>query len=204
VQSLTTGQVVTAGTVETRRGTFYAYGQRLEIERGRLLFDGPIDNPGLDIAAWRRNQAVEAGVEVKGPLRTPLIRVVTNPPVPESEQLAWLVLGRPAESGAQADYAALQVAAAALLRSTSGTSQPSVAQMVGLDEIGFRSAGATGGQAVALGKRLGDRLYATYEQSIDVALAVFRLEFALTRRIALRAETGSRSGMDVFYRYSFD
>jgi translocation and assembly module TamB len=204
VQSLPTGQLIAKGTISTSRGVFYAYGQKLEIERGRLLFDGPVDNPGLDIAAWRRNQAVEAGVEVKGPLRTPLIRVVSNPPVPESEQIAWLVLGRPAETGAQTDYAALQVAAAALLGSTRGAPQRSVAQMVGLDEIGFRSSGAAGEQAVALGKRLGDRLYATYEQSIDVALAVLRLEFALTRRIAVRAETGTRSGMDLFYRFSFD
>jgi len=204
VTSLPTGQIVAHGTVQTRRGVFYAYGQKLDVERGRLLFDGPIENPGLDIAAWRRNQAVEAGVEVKGPLRTPLVRVVSNPPVPESEQLAWLVLGRPAESGAQTDYAALQVAAAALLGSRGGAQQRSVAQMVGLDEIGFRADGAAGSQAVALGKRLSDRLYVTYEQSVDAALAVLRLEYALTRRFALRAETGTRSGMDVFYRYSFD
>ncbi|MCC6609548.1 MAG: translocation/assembly module TamB domain-containing protein [Burkholderiales bacterium] len=204
VQSLPTGQLIAKGTIDTSRGVFHAYGQKLEIERGRLLFDGPLDNPGLDIAAWRRNQAVEAGVEVKGPLRTPLVRVVSNPPVPESEQIAWLVLGRPAETGAQADYAALQVAAAALLDSTGGGPERSVAQMVGLDEIGFRSTGTTGERAVALGKRLGDRLYATYEQSIDAALAVLRLEFSLTRRISVRAETGRRSGMDLFYRFSFD
>jgi len=204
VQSLRTGQLVSKGTISTRRGVFYAYGQKLDIERGRLLFDGPIDNPGLDIAAWRRNQAVEAGVEVKGPLRTPLVRVVSNPPVPESEQLAWLVLGRPAESGAQTDYAALQIAAVALLGSADGGRQRSLAQVVGLDEIGFRTEGTTGGQAVALGKRLSDRLYVTYEQSVDAALAVLRLELALTRRFAVRAETGTRSGMDVFYRYSFD
>lgn len=204
VKSLPTGQLVATGTIRTRRGVFYAYGQKLEIERGRLLFDGPADNPGLDIAAWRRNQAVEAGVEVRGPLRAPLVRVVSSPQVPESEALAWLVLGRPAETGGQTDYAALRVAAAALLGPAGGAPERSVAQMMGLDEIGLRSGGAASGQAVAVGKRLSDRLYATYEQSIDAARAVLRLEFALTRRIALRAEAGSRSGVDVFYRYSFD
>jgi translocation and assembly module TamB len=202
VRSLPTGQVLGDGVIRTRRGVFRAYGQRLVIERGRLIFDGPIENPAVDIAAWRRNQAVEAGVEVKGPLRAPLIRVVSNPPVSESEQLAWLVLGRPAESGAQADYAALQVAAAALIGAASGK-QESLANRVGLDDIGVAS-DREGSQAVTLGKRLSDRIYVSYEQSINAALAVLRLEYALTRRLSARAETGTRSGMDLFYRYSFD
>ncbi|MDH3288439.1 MAG: translocation/assembly module TamB domain-containing protein [Betaproteobacteria bacterium] len=203
VRSLSTGQVLGDGVIETRRGVFRAYGQRLDIERGRLIFDGPIENPAVDIVAWRRNQAVEAGVEVKGSLRAPLIRVVSNPPVPESEQLAWLVLGRPAEAGTQADYAALQVAAAALIGAAGGGSQESFANRVGLDEIGMVQ-DSGGGQAVTLGKRLSDRIYVSYEQSISAALAVLRLELALTRRFSARAETGTRSGMDLFYRYSFD
>jgi translocation and assembly module TamB len=203
VHSLPTGQVLGDGVIRTRRGTFRAYGQRLDIERGRLIFDGPIENPALDIAAWRRNQAVEAGVEVKGPLRSPLIRVVSNPPVPESEQLAWLVLGHAAETGAQTDYAALQIAASALLGAASGKNQQSFANMVGLDEIGVAS-DRSGNQAVTVGKRLSDRIFVSYEQSINAALAVLRLEYALTRRISARAETGTRSGMDLFYRYSFD
>jgi len=202
VHSLPTGQVLGKGVIRTRLGVFRAYGQRLTIERGRLIFDGPIENPSLDISAWRRNQAVEAGVEVKGPLRTPLIRVVSNPPVPESEQLAWLVLGRPAETGAQADYAALQVAAAALIGAAGGSPE-SFANRVGLDEIGVAS-DRQGSQAVTLGKRLSDRIFVSYEQSINAALAVLRLELALTRRLSARAETGTRSGMDLFYRYSFD
>jgi translocation and assembly module TamB len=202
VRSLTTGQVLGDGVIRARRGIFRAYGQRLEIERGRLIFDGPIENPSLDIAAWRRNQPVEAGVEVKGSLRAPVIRVVSNPPVPESEQLAWLVLGRPAETGTQADYAALQVAAAALIGAAGG-SQESLVNKVGLDDIGIAS-DRQGSQAVTLGKRLSDRIYVSYEQSISAAFAVLRLEYALTRRFSARAETGTRSGMDLFYRFSFD
>jgi translocation and assembly module TamB len=202
VRSLATGQVLGDGVIRTRRGTFRAYGQRLDIERGRLIFDGPVENPALDIAAWRRNQPVEAGVEVKGSLRAPVIQVVSNPPVSESEQLAWLVLGRPAEAGVQTDYAALQVAAAALIGAAGG-SQESLVNKVGLDDIGIAS-DRQGSQAVTLGKRLSDRIYVSYEQSINAALAVLRLEYALTRRLSARAETGTRSGMDLFYRFSFD
>ena len=76
--------------------------------------------------------------------------------------------------------------------------------MVGLDEIGVASEEGGSTQAVTLGKRLSDRIYVSYEQSLNAALAVLRLEYALTRRLSARAETGTRSGMDLFYRYSFD
>ena len=32
-------------------GTYDAYGQKLEIEQGQLLFSGPLDDPGLDVRA---------------------------------------------------------------------------------------------------------------------------------------------------------
>jgi translocation and assembly module TamB len=72
------GQLRASGTVRTRDGTFVAYGQRLEIERGNIYFNGPLDDPGLDIVAMRKRQAVEAGVALSGTLQTPLARVVSD------------------------------------------------------------------------------------------------------------------------------
>ena len=42
---------------------------------------------------------VEAGVAVTGTLERPLVRVVSNPAVPEGEALSWLMLGRAPELG---------------------------------------------------------------------------------------------------------
>src|SRR5690606_25267905 len=33
------------GRINTERGRFLAYGKRLEVERGVVRFDGPLDNP---------------------------------------------------------------------------------------------------------------------------------------------------------------
>ena len=70
------------------------FGQRLTIERGRLIFDGPIDNPALDIVALRKNLQVEAGVKVTGTARVPRVELTSEPPVPDGEKLSWLVLGQ--------------------------------------------------------------------------------------------------------------
>ena len=38
------------GTVRIVQGTWTGFGQKLEIERGTLVFSGPVDNPALDTA----------------------------------------------------------------------------------------------------------------------------------------------------------
>ena len=57
---------------------------------------------------------------------------------------------------------------------------------------------------VTFGKRLSDRLSLVYEQGITVATNTLRLEYALTRAITLRAETGTSSGVGIAFRRSFD
>ena len=95
VTSKAGGPILGKGVIRTVRGTYYAFGQRLDIERGRILFDGPLANPSLDIVALRKNLAVEAGVEIVGTVRAPLVRLTSNPPVPDNEKLAWLLTGGP-------------------------------------------------------------------------------------------------------------
>ena len=50
------------GSIRVVQGYYTAFGQRLTVDRGILTFSGPIDNPGINVLAMRKNQAVEAGV----------------------------------------------------------------------------------------------------------------------------------------------
>ena len=45
------GTIAAKGTIRAVAGTYYVFGQRLDIDRGRLIFDGPADNPALDVVA---------------------------------------------------------------------------------------------------------------------------------------------------------
>ena len=193
------GEIRATGVVSTRYGTFVAYGQRLEIDRGRIFFNGPIANPGLDIVAMRKRQAVEAGVAVTGTLRNPVARVVSDPPLPEGEALSWLLLGRAPSDAGSGQLSALPLATGALLGKASGP----LAGRLGLDELSFRG-GGVGEQFVTLGKRISDRLYVVFEQGLGAAENLLRLEFALTERIGLRAQTGETNSLGIFYRYRWD
>ncbi|HEX6157777.1 MAG TPA: translocation/assembly module TamB domain-containing protein, partial [Burkholderiales bacterium] len=172
------GELRAHGRLYAVHATFLAYGQTLQVDPGVVIFDGPIDNPSLQITAWRRNQAVEAGVQVSGTVRNPNVQLVSQPPVPEGERLSWLVLGRAPSGATQADLGLLQAAAGALL--AGGDSVPldrRIARKFGLDEIALRGTGELTDRVVAVGKRLSDRVYISYEQGIGaVASNLIKLD----------------------------
>jgi len=217
------------GTVRVAKGTYSAYGQQLEITRGRVVFDGPIDNPVLDIVAMRLGTPVKAGVAVTGTVLSPRVRLVSDPEVPDAEKLSWLVLGvgfDDARSGAQ--MAALRAAAASLMGSDGGGVTGDLAHSLGLDVLTIRSAssgdafdpdfGATfPGQAsagapapstaqnvVAIGKRLSSRVLVTYEQGLRGVWNLLRIQYEITDRLSLRAQTGTDTALDLLYSFSFD
>jgi translocation and assembly module TamB len=212
VVTSSTGEPLALGRVTAVNGTFRAYGQTLEVDPGVLVFDGPIDDPGLQISAWRRRLAVEAGVLVSGSLKAPRVELVSNPPVPEGEKLSWLVLGRPPGDATGPDIALLQAAAGALLsRGDAVPINQRIAKAFGFDELTVRGSGELANQVVALGKRLSDRIYVSFEQGIGAAAEnLVKVDLALTQRWSARAQSGTgsagvpTSGVGLFYRFSWD
>jgi translocation and assembly module TamB len=203
------------GTIRSVNGTYRAFGQKLVIDPGRLVFDGPLDNPGLDIIALRRNLAVEAGVAVTGTVRVPIIQLTSNPPVSDSERLAWLVLGHGLDRTSGSELSALQAASSLLMGRNSKPIASAIAESVGVDEIAFRTApsssrsstrGASDAESgvIAVGKRLTDRLTLVYEQGLSVANSALRIEYALTRNLRLSASTGVVSGIGIQYSKSWN
>jgi translocation and assembly module TamB len=197
------GALLASGTVRTQRGTYTAFGQKLQIDRGALIFDGPLDNPGLDIVAMRQNQAVQAGVGVTGSAKSPIVRIVSDPPVPEGEALSWLVLGHGPADASRADLAALPLAAAALF-GQGNASKGSLAQSLGIDTLSLKGSTTLANNVIAVGKRVSRNLYVIYEQSLGGVANVLKIELNLTRRILLRAEAGATSTAGLVFRWAFD
>jgi autotransporter translocation and assembly factor TamB len=215
------------GTVNTVNGSYVAYGQKLDIERGRLIFSGPFDNPTLDIVALRKRQPVEAGVSLAGTALNPKIKLVSVPDVPDSEKLSWLVLGVGIESNRDNVQNAALGAAAATLLGEGGSVSNSVAKTLGLDVLSLRTATTTAGGApvasqglssvlttpalssaqqnvVTVGKRLSSRLYISYEQGLKGVWNLLRIQYDISNRLSLRAHAGSESAIDLLLFHPFD
>ena len=193
------------GDIRTVQGRYRAYGQQLDIESGLARFSGAYDNPALDILAIRPNITVRAGVQITGSAQSPVVRLYSDPDLPDAEKLSWVVLGRAAASGG-AEAALLQQAALALL-SGGGGGSGNIAAKVGLDEVGFKGPGSgTDASAAALtfGKRVSQNVYLTYERSLSGTLGTLYIFYDLTRRLQLRGQTGVKSAVDLVYTITYD
>lgn len=203
-------QLAASGTINTEEGEYKAYGQKLEIERGVLSFQGPIDNPKLDILAVRRNQAVEAGVQVKGSAYSPQVSLYSEPNVPDSEKISWLLFGHGADSMEKSDGAlALQLLNS--LAANGGNGQGLTDEIfgnLGIDEVGYKSkeeANGTTTQVVTVSKRLTKTLRVALEKSFNGLSDAVNFTLQLSRNWSVVSRIGvDQSSVDVKYTLSFD
>ncbi len=196
------------GEVQTVRGNYRAYGQALNIEQGVVRFNGAVDNPSLDILALRPHPSQRVGVQISGTAQAPRVRLYAEPDMPDSEKLAWLVLGRRA-TGAGAEAAVLQQAALALLSSGGSANDASLTRTLGLDELSFQGEstatdGTTTSAALTLGKRISSQLYVSYSRSVAGAVGTVAVFYDISRFVTLRAQAGDDNAIDLLFTHSFD
>ena len=220
------GPLRASGSISTREGTYDAYGQVLKIERGIINFQGSPENAGLNVRALRTGLPVEAGVEITGTVLAPRVRLVSEPQVPDSEKLSWIVLGRGQDQAGGADSALLLSAADSILGGQVGGISRQLAQSLGLDQISVSSGDISGGnsrlpgtvvagstlatrdanltsQIVTLGKRISSDAYLSYEHSLAGAASVVKLTYNLTRRLSVIGRAGTDNSVDLLYSISF-
>lgn len=192
------------GNVRVTEGSTYtAFGRKLAIENGFFTFNGPVANPGINILAMRRNQQVEAGVQVTGTVQSPDVRLVSEPNVPDNEKLSWLLFGHGTDQGNNLGQQSSMTTALALLGSAGGKR---IAQTVGLDEVsvGRSDVGLTDPQVVLVSKAINEWLVLGYEQGLQSAANAIKATVNLTRYWSVAAYGGTFKGVDLFYTRRFD
>ncbi len=186
------------GTLSLREGRYEAYGQDLKIQTGRLLFAGPINNPGIDVTAVRELKDITAGIVISGTVKSIDSRVYSEPPLPEAEAFSYLLTGRPLSSGTQTDAAKLQQAAAALGLKRANVITQQIQNMLGLDELTV--GGGVDQTSLLLGKQIAPDIFIRYALGIFEESGKLLLDYRLTDNISVQAESGEQQGMDIIYK----
>jgi len=186
-------------------GSYKAYGQNLKIDRGRVFFSGgPIENPGLDIKAYRRIKRsaydnVIAGVHIQGTAQDPKLTLYSKPALDQSNTLSYIVLGKPASEATQGEGNLLLNAAASLPFKQGDNLVNKIGQKFGLDEAGISTDDGLKKAALVLGKYLTPGLYISYGIGLFDGSSVLRMRYELMDNLTIETETGSQSGVDLRY-----
>lgn len=226
-------RITSKGEIRVVKGRYKAYGAELDIVRGRLYYaGGPINQPTLDILALRTAGEVRAGVTVAGVLRAPVIKLYSEPAMPDVDILSYILFGHAVGTGGTAEQAAMmaQMASALLSRGQSVALQEQIKNRLGLSTLEIRGSDSTSSglmgykelpvapagvpsaktatttseAIVTVGKYLTPQLYFSYGRSLFTGSNLFRLRYDLFKQWQIETQTGSESGVDLYYKIEFN
>lgn len=198
-----------SGEVTILDGEYRAYGQGLVIDTGKILFaGGPIAQPGINVRALRRPaEGIVVGVSARGPIENPDFSVFSEPAMTQSEQLSWLVLGRPLDGASEGEGNMIAQAALALGLKGGDFLADRLGEGLGVDSVGIETGSGEAGAAsdvnqaaFVIGKYLSPDLFVSYGIGLFDAVSTVKLEYSLTERWKVSTESSTlSSGGDVTY-----
>ncbi|MFV9474847.1 translocation/assembly module TamB domain-containing protein [Advenella sp. RU8] len=214
------GRLTAVGAFRTRGGAIEAYGQRLQIRRGRITFQGNIENPVLDIEAIRTGQEVEAGLRVVGTAKKPRITLVSYPDVSEVEKLSWLIMGRGPDSnggdiallfsvgtsilgGGEPFYRQLGIDDIAVRTGDLGKSGSVLPEHTVASGLGFDTSSSLSTQFFVASKKFGNGVTASVEQALAGTGTVVKASYKLLQYLTVDAKIGTTNGIEFVYRRFF-
>ena len=194
------------GEVNLREGEYQAYGQQLTITTGRLLYaGGALVEPGIDLRAVRSPAAgIEVGVSARGTISQPTFSVFSSPAMSDSDQLAYLIFGRPINAEATSESALITRAALTLGMQGGESLTQKLADDLGVDQLGVESQGSgdLSQASLVIGKYLSPKLFVSYGIGLLEPVSTLKLEYALSSRWQLVTESSStRTSADAQYTF---
>ena len=189
------------GELAIEEGKYLALGRKLDVERGRLLFNnGLLSDPGIDLRATKRFPDVTAGVNVRGTLRNPRMTFFSEPAVSQSQIVSLLLAGGSLESVQNTSDPAARASGARsdLLLQGGAIVAQQFGSKVGIEDVSVES-DLTNTTSLVLGRYLSPRLYVSYGISLAEAINTIKMRYTIGDRWTIKTEAGKERAADLVY-----
>ncbi len=189
------------GRLNLTEGFYKLYGQRLNIERGELIFNGPINNPAIDVKAFRKSDdgTVTAGILLTGTVNQLQSTLYSEPAMSQLEVLSYLVSGRGLNEGGGTNGEQL-AQAAILLGLKQGDSVFSQLQNAfGIDVLTIKQGTNNEDSYIEAGQNISDDLYVGYSQGLFNRLGFWILRYKINDALRLETTQGENQTVDIIY-----
>ncbi|MGK0271119.1 MAG: autotransporter translocation and assembly factor TamB [Cocleimonas sp.] len=193
------------GSLRVQDGKFQAYGQDLAIDNGRLIFNGSPKLVGIDVRATRTINKQIVGIHLGGNVLSPKSEIFSDPLIEESEALSYLLTGNSLSSASGQESALLLSAVRGLGITGNGSIVQKIGASFGLDDVNIVTGSDLKDSELALGKRLGSRLYVRYLIGLFDQTQKIAIEYKINDVLSLEAQTTAEDfGLDFIYEIETD
>ena len=189
------------GELQVEEGKYTAYGRRLDVEHGRLLYsNGPLNDPAIDLRAIKKFPDITAGVNVRGTLRQPRMTFFSDPPVAQAQIVSLLLAGGSLESVQNTSDTGQRNLAARnnMLLQGSALLFQQFGGKVGLDDVSVES-DLNNDTSLVLGRYLSPRLYVSYGISVVEAINTIKMRYTIGDHWTIKSEAGTERSADLVY-----
>ena len=190
------------GNVDMEKASYKRFGQNLTVRKGRFLFNGPADNPWLDVEAIRlsKSKKVTAILALTGSLKNPQTLISSEPSLPEAEALAYLVTGGPLNQVSKAENNMLASAALSY-----GAGQASwLADKLGINEFKVEEGNTLQDTLLVMGQYLTPDFYIGTRVGMFNKQASLVLKRNITETINVETQTGTSQRIKLNYEFDGD
>ncbi|SEO50883.1 autotransporter assembly complex protein TamB [Aquisalimonas asiatica] len=193
------------GEIRIVDGRYRAYGQRLQIREGQLLFAGPLDRPQIYVEAVRRIERddVTAGLRLEGNPEEPRVSLFSEPAMAEEDVLSYIILGRPAGESGPGGENMMARAAIALGVAGGGGYATAVAEGLGIEDFAIDTEGEGDETQVVMGGYINPNLYLGYGVGVFTPVNTLTLRYQLATNLFLEAVSSLENAIDLIYRFEF-
>jgi len=195
------GQIMTGlGSLSLRDGTFVFKSANLKVNRGLVFYQGgPIDEPGLDVQAGKEVDNKEVGVQVTGTVSRMEMNLFSNPPMDDSDILAYLLAGHDMSSSSQQEESMLGAAAAGLGIGKGGDFLRDITEETGFD-VSLAGGEKSSDISLVVGREIYKDLYISYGKGLTDSASTFKARYNLKYGFSIETETTSEAtGSDLFW-----
>jgi len=188
-----------------KEARYEAYGQKLKVRRGQLVFAGNITQPGIDAEAIREVDDKIVGIRVQGRANVPEATLFSEPAMAQEEMLSYLILGRPLAGRTQgASNDAMLAAAAIKLGARGGQGLTSgIGNVLGVQDLALDAEGSGDDTQVKVSGYLSPDLYLSYGVGVFTPVNKATLRYQLRPKLYLEAVSSLENALDLFYNFRF-
>jgi translocation and assembly module TamB len=190
------------GQANVVRGTYDLQHIAFEVRRGRVEFTGGTEmDPTLDVVAEHDVGSVTILAVLSGRLSAPVMRLESEPAMPESDVIAYLLFGRPASELGESDQSGVDHAAIAMAAGmAAGELQRMFGEDLPFDTLDVRPE-RTGGGQIGFGKYLSRDVFVRYGHTVgEESDDEIQIEWRINDRWSVQNTVGRRtSGADIVF-----
>ncbi|MCG7491502.1 translocation/assembly module TamB [Vibrio sp. Of14-4] len=194
------------GEVNIIDGSYRSFGQDLIIQQGKILMNGPVDQPFVQITAIRNPDNTQddytAGIKVIGPVDEPSVTIFSEPSLPQANALSYLLRGRDidGESGGNSVTSTL----IGLSLAKSGRVVGEIGEAFGVQDLQLDTAGAGDESQVTVSGYVLPGLQVKYGVGIFDSVGEFTVRYRLMQDLYVEAISGLDSAVELLYQFEFN